>query len=411
MKITNLRFEGGTQRARAVAHVAWEESDRPARDVYFETDARFAGSLTCDANAFAVAAAIPAMRFGERRLAVDGALCPVLVAGLHAAVRQLRAWYGRPRSEIAIEPRDGYRATPPPAVPRAACFLSGGVDSAALVRENRLQLPREHPRSFQDALLVYGVDMASSEAWAAERHDFFAFVRQGVEKLAADAGLTLVTVHTNLKFLEPDYQFWAGEFMGAGLAAIALACSGRLTDVSLGSNAWVGDLTPTGSHPLLDGYYGTASTRIHHAQAHVSRFEKVKLIADWPAALENLRVCFQYPLPPDRLNCGQCRRCVLTMLELLAAGVLEHVPSFPHDDVTADMVLSFEGMTDPMTGYLGELLPALEARGRRDLTRAIRLRLRRHGSVVSRGRRMLHAKAKVVDELYLGGRLRRLAGR
>ena len=50
-----------------------------------------------------------------------------------------------------------------------------------------------------------------------------------------------------------------------------------------------------------------------------ARLEKVRDLANWPTALEALRVC------PARLedggNCGKCEKCLRTRLELLAAGV------------------------------------------------------------------------------------------
>ena len=50
-------------------------------------------------------------------------------------------------------------------------------------------------------------------------------------------------------------------------------------------------LHPWGSHPLLDTYYSSAHFQIEHHGLEMSSFEKTALVADWPIALKNVRVC------------------------------------------------------------------------------------------------------------------------
>ena len=415
MRISDLRVEPNGDRVRAVAHVVWEDCARPARDIYFETEAEFADRLRCDPNAFAVAAVVPAMRYGEKRLAVEGALCPHLQQGIDAAVSLLRWWYGPPRSAIQIEPRDGFRASVPPATPRAACFLSGGVDSLAMLRTNRLQLPLDHARSFKEALLVYGVDMARSEETAALRVGLFESARRALQPIAEEAQLTVIPVYTNLKTLEPGFRFWLAEFLGAGLGAIATAFSPRFTDMSIASNGWFGSivsngwldyLPPFGSHPVLDPLYGTAGLHLHHEDMMVTRYEKVRLIGGWPVAMDNLRVCWNYPIPPGQLNCGKCGKCTYTMLELLAAGLLARAPTFACDDLGEAEVSRVEITDDLDVAYFGELIGPLEVVYRRDLSRILRRKIR--GYRMRGLGRSLSKPIKRLDRVYLHGRIQRV---
>ena len=57
--------------ARVQATVTWEDCDRPEREIFIETDAAYSSDLSCNPNAFMLAAIIPAMRHGERRILVD----------------------------------------------------------------------------------------------------------------------------------------------------------------------------------------------------------------------------------------------------------------------------------------------------------------------------------------------------
>src|SRR5436190_17680358 len=116
MRITELRTASDSLRTRASARIEWEDSERPDREVYFETQARSAGDLLPDPNGFVLACALPATRHGERRISVEGAVCPVLRDGLQAAVGLLNGWYGSTRRLPILEPSLGFVA-PYPRIP------------------------------------------------------------------------------------------------------------------------------------------------------------------------------------------------------------------------------------------------------------------------------------------------------
>lgn len=60
------------------------------------------------AHPFLVAAAIPAMKHGERRIHVAGAVCPMLRNGLETNMQRLRQWYGPERRPVTIESAERY---------------------------------------------------------------------------------------------------------------------------------------------------------------------------------------------------------------------------------------------------------------------------------------------------------------
>jgi hypothetical protein len=117
MKIENFKQQTLENRARVSATVIWEDRDRPNQEIFFETTTEHTDSLWCNPNAFLIATAIPAMRFGEQRVAIDGEICPELKDGLETAMSWLCHWHGGDRKVVSIEAKiqshPHNRATPP----------------------------------------------------------------------------------------------------------------------------------------------------------------------------------------------------------------------------------------------------------------------------------------------------------
>ena len=370
MRIENLQSESAQSKARVSASIVWEDCDRPDQEIYFETSEEYAESLTCHPHAFLVGCVIPAARHGEKRIAIDSEICPELRNGLLRAMHWLRSWYKYPSEPVRIETRQGVRFPMARAEERAGSFLSGGVDSLAALRRNRLDFPLSHPYSIKDCLFVHGFDMGGRAGGDSEIESY----RRGLAVLkpvAEDAGVTLIPVHTNVRHLDDDVNRWMYEFHGAALASVAHALSKRLARVYIASSNDIAALEPWGSHPVLDPNFSSAELQLQHTGIVFSRLDKVRLIADWDCALENLRVCTENP--PGRLNCEECEKCVRTMLELLAVGKLARAPAFHADNVPPELLeasLQIDSLRSVMPEY-AELMPALEALGRIDLVKVI----------------------------------------
>jgi hypothetical protein len=372
MRIQNIRSDQGNGRRRIAATVTWEDNDRPRRDVYFEVDESFAGDLAPDPHAFLVACLVPAMRHCEQRVAIDEPICPELLTGLRINMGWLSQWSGQCRGPVKIEAKPEARLPAARAAECAASFLSGGVDSLALLRENRLRFPPEHPRSIKDCLIVHGFDMGGVEATGAENEAFEQAVKT-IAPIAADAQAQLVPIHTNVRHLDSDVIFWMYEFAGAAMASVAHALSRRLSLVYFASALDIPHLTANVSvHPLLDNNYSSANLQVRHDGVQHSRLDKVRLLADWDVALQALRVCTLNP--PGMLNCGKCEKCIRTMLELLAVGKLAGTQAFPTDNVSAELLGTIDFQFVHEEAYFLELIDPLLSIGRPDLVRVIEIK-------------------------------------
>lgn len=409
MKIENLRSEKKGSNVRSVATVVWEDCDYPSQDVYFETGEAFAQDLSLNPHAFLLACIMPAFRHGEKRVCLNAEVCPELKDGLMTAMawmRQWYDWYDSDRNLVKIEAKT-MRSVPTSSKPkRTGFFFSGGIDSLATLRVNRLTYPIEHPGSINDGLLIGGLEVNEREV--------FEQVASSLSDVAKDADITLIPIYTNLRTLDDDWDFWAYEFQGAALSAVAHALAKRLSLVYIAASDDISSMLPLGSHPLIDPLYTSIDLRVKHDGITLSRFAKTELVANWDLGLQNVRVCTKSEkYQPDMLNCGECEKCVRTMLALLALGVLERSGAFPKNNVSEELVLRCANITPDLQAYYHEMIPPLLKGGRSDLVHAINQGIARYykrkwkknwksrmiNPIVEFDRRYLAGKLKQIKQL------------
>jgi len=415
LKIENLITEKNGDRSRVAATVTWEDCDRPKQEVYFETDEAFSHDLSLNPHAFLVGGILPAMRHGEERILVDGEICPELRNGLITVMSWMKTWYYSPDKKLVRIEAKKQSSIPSPCAPaRAGLFFSGGIDSLGTLRNNRLHYPLDHPLSIKDGILIYGQNWESDDRPATFKHAV-----QELSGVTRDARITLIPVYTNVRHLDGESEFFQYQFHGAVLAAVAHALANRFNAMLISSSSHIPNLflrkkkhfSPWGSHPLIDPCYSSSDMKIRHEDLAMSRLDKVRLISQWDAGLQNIKVC-----PPNYPgdNCGVCEKCIRTELGLLVLGVLDKTRAFPLDDLNADLISQFSIDEDKMQFYL-ELLQPLADVGRYDLVRAIehmRKNLRKRESGLMKKVRQyksdMKSGIKQLDSKYLNGHLIRL---
>jgi len=397
MRIENLRQEKAGDRTQITATVLWEDCDRPTQEIFFATDEKFADSIWCNPHAFLVGSIIPAMYNGERRIKIDQEICPELVEGLLDAMGWLRHWFYEPARELVKIEAKRRSSLPIGRTPeRTGSFFSGGVDSIGTVCANRRDYPLDHPGSIKDGLLIYGNNIEFDP-----RIETFKQAVHSLSEVAKDAKMQLIPVYTNVRSLDESVDFFSKQFHGAILASVAHALSRRLSRVLIASSNSIEDLEPYGSHPLIDPNYSSYETRIIYDDVLSTRLAKTKLVSEWDVALQNIKVCG--PNYPGE-NCGQCEKCIRTMLALMAVGKLDETKAFPHQ-VTAEMISRRVKIGDnPRVLMYSEMIPALTAKGRHDLVRVINRKIREFHYGESPSRRWRRAM-RAFDQRYLNGSL------
>jgi len=369
MRISNLKFIHDGNRARVTANVQWEDCDRPGHNIYIETEEAFAKDLSLSPHAFLVGCIIPALHFGERRIFLDAEICPTLREGLETVMALMKEWTKGEYKPLNIEANTRSAVRNLNNHKRAGLFLSGGMDSLAALRINKKTYPEQHPGSIKDCLLVHGFDIGGVIERGMKYH-VFDRAKEALSEIAKDANVALIPVYTNIRHLCDERELWLDRFFGAVLAAVAHAFSSRLNLVYIASSYDIPNLTPCGSHPLLDPAYSSYDLRIIHRDLALSRLEKLRIVADWDVAFQNFRVCLANV--PDRLNCGKCEKCIRTMIELLAIAALDKTKAFVENDVTPELLTQFDITIRHRDSFYREMLSPLKKQGRDDLVNTIK---------------------------------------
>jgi hypothetical protein len=407
VRIGPPRREDTEDGPRISATIVWEDADRPPFDMWFER--KGSEPLADDLHPFLLGAIVPAWRHGERRVRVEGSVCPRLRDGLRAATGLLSQWFSPGREVLAIEAAGGFHPFRRRS-DRAALFLTGGVDSMHVLHANRAMFPPDHPGAFRDA--VYAIRLAFLEAEPSARAVNLARRQSEViAKVSAAAGLEPVFVDSNFRNIESDVWLAGTNDHAALLAAIAHAVAPRVGAVSLAASFDMGFLYGWGTHPMLDPLFSSTGVELRCEGYGPSRLEKVAAIARWPLARENLIVCFEGPLPEGRLNCGRCEKCLRTMTALLVVGALDGCAAFGGEGVTADKIdaMPLGYVPRNLAEYWGPFVGLLERRGEREIARAVRRK-------IGQARRMIaferdegaRARIRRLDRKYLGGTLARV---
>jgi hypothetical protein len=356
MKILDLQQQKLDGDVRIAATVVWEDGDNRDQEIYYEISDKYGTGFTKTADAFLIASAVPALAWGESRIAIDDPVCPMLVEGITTNLEWIRHWrkFDHPVPRIETKEKTDARKIP---MTRTASFLSAGVDSLFTLYWNRINVPQNNHYSIKDVVSVEGISGSQ-----------YPPVEGTLEKIASDTGTTLISIKTNVRDLYPDGSFWEKNFHGAALASAAHILQGRVTQILLAATDQITQIVPWGSHPLLDNNWSSQVLRVLHHGERFSRFEKIRAITEWPTAMSNVQVCASRPR--DALNCGKCEKCVRTQLALVALGRLSKCPAFKLQDIDPDQISDLRILDDHPLSYYVELLPYLEAQGRGDLSRA-----------------------------------------
>jgi hypothetical protein len=223
----------------------------------------------------------------------------------------LLSWHGHKLSRARIE----VAARPSGAVERApgvaACF-TGGVDSFYTLVKNSERITH--------LVYVHGFDIPLA------RTDLYAAVAPHLREVAAEVGVELIEMSSNLKSFFPHLS-WATMTHGPALASIGMLLTGRCSTLLIPASHTYSQLYRWGSHPLLDSRFSTETVRIEHDGAEASRVDKTVTLAHSPVAQRHLRVCWQNT---GSYNCGVCGKCLRTKTCLRLAGALESFRTFDH---------------------------------------------------------------------------------
>lgn len=189
-----------------------------------------------------------------------------------------------------------------------ASFFSAGVDSSHTFCRHLEGITH---------LVIMDVfdDACSSEEWQSyiQKQRVFA---QSFDKV-------LLSIQSNVRQYSEDKSI-SWEFMHGPV----LCSVGNLfgfDKVYVPSSSTYDELHPSGTHPLTDPMWSTESMKVIHDGCGDRRWEKVRYLMGYQTILDNLQVCWRSKVT----NCGECPKCIRTMLSLhLLGGFSKPLPKY-----------------------------------------------------------------------------------
>jgi hypothetical protein len=305
---------------------------------------------------------LPAMRAGAA-LKLPGRVSPRLLT----SVQQIQDIFGIWESiykqiPVTVETRDATAEQGS----GVACFFGGGIDAFHTTLKHYGEISH----------LIFLHRRPTEDPSVAETN-----IRRA-RKVAEALGKSLVEVETNLHaFSDRTLVHWK-YYHGMWIASTALLLQHRFRKVLIPGSATsnYNNLRPQGTHPILDPLWSTELVDFRHVGCEVRRVDKAAYIASNEVAMKYLQVC---DATRGRHNCGYCKKCLRSMLNLKAAGALERCETLPKE-IDPEAVRSLDLSEYSENFFARENLRALERRGTEpELIRALDEALERGGQIIA----------------------------
>ena len=281
------------------------------KEIAFEVEAPFEVPDLVNDDPFLIASVFPAMEVGGM-LRVHGRVS-------RALIRNLLGFQGIWSSvmpshfrgvAIAVDEIDDPSAPRPEPLPKAILAFSGGLDSMLALWRNASGDAGPVGYDIRATLFIhakrFGVGMEPDSSDVIEK----------LRKASARRELPMAVVHTNISEVVGNTSITHGTWLAACLTLFA----GKFDVGLLGSS--VAYFSPGyeiyGSHPLIDPLLSTGHMAIRNDEGLYTRPDKAAMLARYPEAIEDLRVCI-HPYRTET-NCCRCEKCIRTMLCFVASG-------------------------------------------------------------------------------------------
>jgi hypothetical protein len=201
----------------------------------------------------------PAMLTRCSRLQLPGKVSPRLLSAIPRIEDIFRLWgdeyWGEHFKNLERVPVEAEARTEPAEqhmqrrAAGVACFFSGGVDSFYTLLKHREEVTH--------IIFVHGFDIALENE--AVRNQASVMARE----VARALGKAIIEVEADISPFPRRLVGW-DKYHGAAMASIALLLQQRFRKVLFAATNTYAELTPWGTHPMLDPLWSTEQTEIEH---------------------------------------------------------------------------------------------------------------------------------------------------
>jgi hypothetical protein len=233
-------------------------------------------------------------------------------------------------------------------------FFSAGVDSSHTLLRNK--------EDISYLIMFPSFDSGNDEASWTKRVDKQAH-------FAKSLGKELIPVNTNAReWVEGRNISWS---FVHGLFLSSIGGALGMKRIYVPSSHTYAELFPWGSHPLSDPMWGTESTEVIHDSAGYRRSEKMKELLKEPTLANNLQVCWA----STSENCGECSKCLRTMVVVsLLGGEIKSLP--PLNGLKT--LKNFKATSEGESVFLEDTMILARECGNDEMYKAVRRSYRRY---------------------------------
>ena len=276
--------------------------------VYFKTEDAV---LSLRNEALVCLGLLPCLKTG-RNLRIEGPLNRQFSDSLETILDVYCSW------EPSFSRAEVVGVTAQTATPRpgrgVGVFFTGGLDSFYTLLKHRDEITH--------IIFVHGIDVNLKEP--ALRSE----ISRMLQRVGAHFSVKVIEIEANLRdYFESFDLHWGKLSHGPAFAATAYLLSPLFHRVYMPSSYTYAELTPWGSHCLLDPLWSSDNMEFIHDGCEATRIQKAALVGTSDIALNSLRVCFHSV--HNAYNCGECEKCLRTMVNLYAVGALARCSTFP----------------------------------------------------------------------------------
>jgi hypothetical protein len=207
------------------------------------------------------------------------------------------------------------------------CGISCGVDSFTTLYEYTQLIPLDSYKLTHLTYFKVGAHDGQIGRYDSNvQEDLFQTQLSHAKAFCARYGYKLVVVESNLtEIIDRMFGFYNYDqfhsYVSAGTVLLLQKLFHRhYYSASYGLDSFFVDIKKDAAHyeAVLLPMLSTETTSFYISNQEMSRIEKVRLISEFEQSYEWLLVCWLH-----KLNCGKCRKCIRTMLELDFLGKLE----------------------------------------------------------------------------------------
>jgi len=400
MSLVHVWPEGPAEKNGAVELVAVLEMPSGSWEtLWYRVPQSHRSALSDDADGFVAALALRLAAEGKD-VRVHGRVSPSLLRNLESYQAAWQSWKPGLYDRVTITADVEKEREAPRGEVQAICGFSGGVDSSFTAYRHVRGVTTRFPQPLRAGVMVHGFDIPLEE------DDMYQRASAKAERQLASLGLELIPVATNFRALDIEWTHTFGPAVAGLLMQFGRRFSRGLVaqGVPFGSYRYIVE----GSNPLTDPLLSSEAFRVLPDGAEFGRPDKIRVLADWPEALEELRVCWRGE-EKDR-NCCQCEKCIRNILTFRALGL--GLPPCFERDVTDRQILEMGPLKEIIisVGYEPIIRMAEKAgSGGESWVKALRKAIRRNRIEARMARtrilwRLLRLKRRAKEFLRASGR-------